>query len=255
MARRVSDKAWRTYTKRLEKQRDAAWQDAYDWVMRHGERVPMDRCKRMMVEASVHHGRSTSALAATYFDQMARAEGAEGVKAIAVNDAVQDRAKRLSIAANKSLPKLSAGDTEGFAKAIAAAVAADVKRQATNTTVFNAAKYGAEFAWIPGGDETCAFCITLASNGWQRASKETAMGQHAEHIHDNCMCEFAIRFDKSTEYAGYNAEKYEQIYEDADGRSSQDKVNSIRRDLYAENGDKIREQHRERYAALNQAGE
>ena len=41
------------------------------------------------------------------------------------------------------------------------------------------------------------------------------------------------------------------MYKDADGRNAQDKINSIRRDMYAENGDKIREQHRERYAALH----
>lgn len=248
MARRVSKKAWNNYTRRLESQRKAAYDDAYEWVMRHGNRAGLNR---VMVETSLHHGRSTSALAATWFDQMARAEGADVAKAVAVNDPANVRARRMAICENKAAPKWKAGDKEGFARAIAAAVAADVKRQATNTIMLNAQRTNAEFAWIPGGDETCAFCIVLASNGWQPARKATAMGEHADHIHDNCMCEFAIRFNDDTQYSSYDAEKYEQMYADADGTSSADKVNSIRRELYAgEQGERIREQHRERYAVM-----
>ena len=209
----------------------------------------------MMLSASIEHGRSTATLSATWFDQVARAEGADAAKAIVFIENKSDRAKRLAIAAKKSQPKLAVGDVEGFAKAIARAVAADVKRQATNTTVFNAAKNGCEFAWIPGGGETCAFCIMLASNGWVRASKETALGQHAEHIHDNCMCEFAIRFNDDTKYSSYDASKYEEMYKDADGGNWQAKVKSMRRDLYQENKDTINAQHRERYAALHQTEE
>ncbi|MBQ9002197.1 MAG: hypothetical protein IJ087_10120 [Eggerthellaceae bacterium] len=257
MARRVSKRAWEGYTRRLEAQRAAAYDDAYEWVVRNVPsrgRLDMKRLRLMMVEAANHHGKSTAALAATWFDQMARAEGADAMKAVPVNDTAKTRVKRMAICSNKALPKLEAGDVEGFARAIASAVAADVKRQATNTVMLNAQKNGAEYAWIPGGAETCAFCIALAANGWQPAAKATAMGEHADHIHDNCECEFAIRFNESTEYGAYDAQKYADIYGDADGRSSQDKINSIRRELYAENRDKINEQHRERYAAMNGGG-
>ena len=43
----------------------------------------------------------------------------------------------------------------------------------------NALRDGAEFAWVPNGD-TCAFCMTLASRGWQRASKRAIKNGHAE---------------------------------------------------------------------------
>ena len=254
MARRVSDKAWRSYTKRLEAQRKAAYDDAYAWTIKHAANgVDMRRLRLMMVEAANYHGKATSALAASWFDQMARAEGADVMKAVAVNDTAKVRVRRMAICSNKFLPKLLAGDTEGFAKAIASTVAADAKRQATNTILLNAQKNGAEYAWIPGGSETCAFCIALASNGWQPASRATAMGEHADHIHDNCECEFAIRFNSDTQYRSFDEKKYEDLYDDADGRSAQDKINSIRRDLYAENKDKINEQHRERYAALHKS--
>lgn len=255
MARRVSKKAWERYTRMLEAQRNAASDAAYKWVIKNygslfGEEGAW-LTKQMMVQLAMKYGMSTSALAAAWFDQIAMAEGADVVKAVAVNDAAQIRARRMSIAYNYALAKQAAGDKEGFARAIASSVAADVKRQATNTIMLNAQKNGAEYAWIPGGDETCAFCIALASNGWQPAARATAMGENADHIHDNCMCEFAIRFDKSTDYSSYDADKYAEIYSDADGRSSQDKINSIRRDLYAENKDRINAQHRERYAALH----
>ena len=51
----------------------------------------------------------------------------------------------------------------------------------------NAVRDGAEWAWVPHGD-TCPFCITLASNGWQKASRKVLKGGHAEHIHANCDC-------------------------------------------------------------------
>lgn len=258
MARRVSKKAWERYTKMLEAQRNAAYDEAYKYVMRH---IDMDRAELLwlirhdLVRTAMRYGSSTAALAASWFDQMALAEGADVVKAVAVNDAGPTHVRRMAIASRYALPKLEAGDRDGFAKAIASEIAADVKRQATNTIMLNAQKAGAEYAWIPGGDETCAFCIALASNGWQPAARATAMGNHADHIHDNCMCEFAIRFDKSTDYSAYDADKYAEIYKDADGRSSQDKINSIRRDLYAENKDRINEQHRERYAVMGRKDE
>lgn len=258
MARRVSSRAWDAYTRRLEAQRTAAYDEAYRYVMRY---IDLDEeellwfIRHELVKTAMRHGSSTAALAASWFDQMAFAEGADVVKAVAVNDPAQIRVRRMAIASNAALPKLRAGDKEGFARAIASGIAADVKRQATNTVMLNAQKNGAEYAWIPGGSETCAFCIALAANGWQSAARATALGEHADHIHDNCMCEFAIRFDKSTDYSSYDAQKYAEIYADADGRSSQDKINAIRRDLYAENKDRINAQHRERYAALHDTEE
>ena len=46
-----------------------------------------------------------------------------------------------------------------------------VKRAGADTTLKNAQRDGAEFAWVPHGD-SCAFCLTLASRGWQRAGHQ-----------------------------------------------------------------------------------
>ena len=54
-----------------------------------------------------------------------------------------------------------------------------VKRTGADTTLKNAQRDGAQFAWIPSGD-TCAFCLTLASRGWQNMSDKALKNGHAE---------------------------------------------------------------------------
>lgn len=117
-----------------------------------------------------------------------------------------------------------------------------VKRAGADTTLKNAVRDGAEWAWVPHGD-TCPFCITLASNGWQKASSKVLKGGHADHIHANCDCEFAIRFDHNTTSAGYDPEKYLKQYRDAGGD-----INKMRRIDYAARKDAINAQKRAAYA-------
>ena len=136
---------------------------------------------------------------------------------------------------------------EKSSKAISGAVERLVKRAGVDTTMKNAIRDGAEWAWIPSGD-TCAFCLTLASNGWQRASQSALRGGHADHIHAHCDCTYAIRFNDDMNYDGYNPDVYKDIYDDADGTSSNDKINSIRRSMYQLNKDKINAQKRAAYA-------
>lgn len=118
-----------------------------------------------------------------------------------------------------------------------------VKRAGADTTLHNAIRDGAEWAWVPHGD-TCPFCIMLASNGWQKASAKLLKGGHAEHIHANCDCEFAVRFDGSTTVAGYDPEKYLKQY-----RAAGSDVNAMRRIDYAARKDAINAQKRAAWAA------
>mgnify|MGYP004454842445 FL=1 len=118
-----------------------------------------------------------------------------------------------------------------------------VKRAGADTTLKNALRDGAEFAWIPQGD-TCAFCLTLASRGWQKASQAAIKGGHAEHIHANCDCEYAIRFDGASTVAGYDPDEYLRRY-----RAAGSDVNALRRVEYAKNRERINAQKRAAYAA------
>jgi hypothetical protein len=130
---------------------------------------------------------------------------------------------------------------------IAAGVGRLVKMAGVDTTMQNALRDGAEWAWIPHGD-TCAFCLTLASRGWEDASEAMLLRGHAEHIHANCDCTYAVRFDPYTSVEGYDPEKYYEMYRDAPGYDSQDKINAMRRAFYKENSEKINEQKRIAYA-------
>lgn len=134
----------------------------------------------------------------------------------------------------------------GNEEIVAGAVGRMVKQAGQDTTAYNAIRDGAEWAWVPSG-ETCAFCIALAANGWHRASKKQLKDGHCEHIHENCDCAFAVRFSEDETIGGYNPARYKSMYDKADGNSAQQKINSMRREFYAENSDKINEQKRDAY--------
>ena len=88
----------------------------------------------------------------------------------------------------------------------------------------------------------------LASNGWQNQSARAMKGNHASHIHPNCDCTYAVRFDGKSNVKGYNPDKYKAMYQNAEGSSWNDKLNSMRRIQYQENKDRINAQKRANYA-------
>ena len=118
-----------------------------------------------------------------------------------------------------------------------------VKQTAEDTTLKNAIRDGAQFAWVPNRD-TCPFCIMLASRGWQYASSKALKNGHAEHIHPNCDCTYVVRFDNSSSVAGYDPGKYEDMYYSANGD-----LNEMRRRIYAKRKDEINAQKRDAYMA------
>lgn len=78
---------------------------------------------------------------------------------------------------------------------------------------------------------------------WQRASKKALKGDHAQHIHAHCDCEYVIRFDSTTTVAGYDPDKYLEQYYAYGGD-----INAMRRAQYAKNKDFINAQKRAAYA-------
>lgn len=63
-------------------------------------------------------------------------------------------------------------------------------------------------------------------------SSKTLRSGHAEHIHAHCDCQYAVRFNSRTTVAGYDPNKYKDMYYGADGSSSTDKINYMRRQAY-----------------------
>lgn len=177
------------------------------------------------------YGEGSAELACQMYDALAAAAKAGVPAAEPAQTAAYSEVARMVQATKQSLPQMQRG------------VSRLVKRAGADTTLKNALRDGAEWAWVPQGD-TCAFCLTLASRGWQKASQAAINGGHAEHIHANCDCEYAIRFDGTSTVAGYDPEKYLRQY-----RAAGSDVNALRRVNYAKNKERINAQKRAAYAA------
>jgi hypothetical protein len=185
------------------------------------------------------YGEGAGALASEMYDALAELSGAAVPAAIPAQTATYaETAKAIN-------GTIKTGNSE----IVSAAAGRLVKMAGVDTVMQNALRDGAEWAWIPRGD-TCAFCITLASRGWQRASQAAIKDGHAEHIHANCDCTYAVRFDRNTNVEGYDPSAYYRMYQNADGGSPKAKINAMRREFYAENSDRINAQKRSAYAKM-----
>ena len=235
--RTISARAWKAYIDRLSALNKAAANDMITYIRKFGY-MNIDALIDYAYGVATKYGEGAAALSAQMYDAVAELSGQVFDPAIpAATPSYHQVAKTVQGVAKQS-------QNENM---MANAIGRLVKQTGADTTLKNALRDGAEFAWIPAGD-TCAFCITLASRGWQRASKAAIKGGHAEHIHANCDCTYAIRFDNSTNVAGYDPDKYREMYDDADpGGSPKDKINAMRREFYAENKEEINEQKRSAY--------
>lgn len=181
------------------------------------------------------YGEASASLACEMYDAIALAQGAAVPPAEAAQTATfQETARAVR------------GTLKNQRNTVPQTVGRLVKQAGADTMLGNAARDGAQFAWVPMGD-TCSFCVMLASRGWQRQSKRGA-ASHAEHIHANCDCTYAVRFDGKSTVQGYDPDKYLQQYENAEGDTWQAKLNSMRRENYAANRERINEQKRVAYA-------
>ena len=226
----ISEKAWREYVARLARLNQRAGQLMADYIAAHGT-GDTDALIAYAHALVTKYGEGSAELACQMYDALAAAAKAVVPAAEPAQTAAYSEVARMVQATKQSLPQMQRG------------VSRLVKRAGADTTLKNALRDGAEWAWIPQGD-TCAFCLTLASRGWQKASQAAIKGGHAEHIHANCDCEYAIRFDGRSTVAGYDPEKYLRQY-----RAAGSDVNALRRVNYAKNKERINAQKRAAYAA------
>lgn len=227
----ITAKTWNEYITRLSRLNRKAGQLMADYIAAHGT-GDTDALIAYAHALVTKYGEGSAELACQMYDALAEAANA-GVPAAEPAEPADygEVARMVNATKNQNPATLPNG------------VSRLVKRAGADTTLKNAVRDGAEWAWVPHGD-TCPFCITLASNGWQKASIKVLKGGHAEHIHANCDCEFAIRFDSRTRVAGYDPEKYLAQYSDHGGD-----LNAMRRAQYAKNKDAINAQKRATYAA------
>ena len=227
---RITATAWAAYTQQLAKLNKKAGQLMADYIAAHGT-GDTDALIAYANALVTKYGEGSAELACQMYDALAAAARAGVPAAEPAQPASYGEVARMVQATKASPPQMQRG------------VSRLVKRAGADTTLKNALRDGAEFAWIPQGD-TCAFCLTLASRGWQKASQAAIKGGHAEHIHANCDCEYAIRFDGTSTVAGYDPDEYLRRY-----RAAGSDVNALRRVNYAKNRERINAQKRAAYAA------
>ena len=226
---RITATAWAAYTQQLAKLNKKAGQLMADYIAAHGT-GDTDALIAYAHALVTKYGEGSAELACQMYDALAAAARAGVPAAEPAEPASYGEIARMVQATKASPPQMQRG------------VSRLVKRAGADTTLKNALRDGAEWAWVPQGD-TCAFCLTLASRGWQKASQAAIKGGHAEHIHANCDCEYAIRFDGRSTVAGYDPDKYLRQY-----RAAGSDVNALRRVNYAANRERINAQKRAAYA-------
>ena len=235
----ISQAAWRKYIGKLSAIDKKAAEQMRAWVEKHG--LTDDRALIQYAYAiATKYGEASATLACQMYDTMSGMMKAGVLDAEPADTATYEEVARGMMYAKYHSPSQ-----------IPDIVSRQVRQAGADTMMRNAVRDSAEWAWVPQGD-TCAFCITLASNGWQKASSAVMRGNHAEHIHQNCDCTFAISFkerDKKQYDYIYDPKRYEKMYDDADGRSPAQKINYIRRQIYDRNKDEINAQKRDAYQA------
>lgn len=260
----ITQKEWKAYINKLWKLNQGAAQKVINYVGKHGlgDRDALIAYANSVVQT---YGAGSAALSAAMYDATAAASG-------------------VAVPAAEMAPLAEYGDVaktvNGVLKSssnveeLASAVSRWVKKASCDTTLQNAVrdarprKYGkkrntgAQFAWVPSGD-TCAYCLALAANGWQNQTVGAAAA-HAEHIHSNCDCTYAVRFGDDGGVEGYDPDEitdqiwHDVVEQDADdgykyldamyhGAFNSDVINAVRRENYAKNKDKINAQKRDAY--------
>lgn len=226
----MTARAWNEYITRLSRLNQKAGQLMREYMDGHPE-ADTDALIRYAYALVTKYGEGSAELACQMYDALAEAQG-------------------ITLPAAEPAPTATYGEVTGMVKAtqdspanLQSGVSRMVKQAGADTTVHNAIRDGAEWAWVPHGD-ACPFCRMLASNGWQKASKNLLKKGHAQHIHANCDCEFAVRFSREFDVSGYDPEKYLRQY-----RAAGSDVNAMRRIDYAARKDAINAQKRAAYAA------
>lgn len=246
---RLSRETWRKYQQAhavlqgKAKQELERYFDTLPWLEDEAESLRL-LCVRAVALVQ-RYGIADGELSAQFYDELMAMQGAivepAEITSVNTNQVYED----VKTAAKK-------GTSSVAAKALAtAAVSGHVKRVGMETISQAARRDEAMWAWVCIGD-TCAFCRSLGSRGWQYASRSVRAGNHATHIHDSCDCQFVIKpKGASLEVDGYDPAALLEEYNDTDGKTAREKINSMRRKEYTkEYADWRNARRRELYADM-----
>ena len=259
---RISAKAWNNYLNLLRRFSERATKEMNSMLMRLSSQyekglITYEEYENAAVEFAYalvsKYGEGAGAVACEMYDAIAELQNA------LVPPAVPAPTATLAETAKAVRGTMKTGNLD----IVAQATGRLTKQVGADTMLQNAKRDGASFAWVAHGD-TCAYCLALSGIGWQKAGKLTLKGGHAEHIHANCDCTYAIDFKGDLEIADYNPSEINQtIMSMTDGQfDAEDLINAsgrgknknheglniLRREFYAENKEIINAQKRSAYA-------
>ena len=240
----ISQAAWRKYIGKLAAIDKKAADQMRAWADKNGL-TDDDALIRYAYGLATKYGEASATLSCEMYDAMS------GMMKAVVPDALP--------AETATYEEVAKGVMWGkyhSPSQIPSIVGRQVRLAGADTMMKNAGRDQAEWAWVPQGD-TCAFCITLASNGWQKASSAVLRGGHADHIHQNCDCTFAIAFkekDKKQYDRVYDPQKYRDMYYGAEGNTPNERINSMRREKYTQDAPIINARKRELYVIKQTGG-
>lgn len=219
----ITAKAWNEYKEKMSQISRKAADLMQEWIDKNGieDRKALVSYGNALV---MRYGNTAGTLACNMYEKTATAQG----KTVPT-------AEMAELPSFKEVAKAINGTLKQSKAKVPATVGRLTKKVGADTTLKNAQRDGAQFAWIPGGGETCAFCIALAARGWQYMSKNSMRGGHAEHIHGGCNCQYSVRFDNLSNVEGYESQRYKTIYDNMPGDSPKRKINSLRRLLTGQN--------------------
>lgn len=267
---KISTKDWKNYISKLSKLSNTAANKMEEYVRKNGF-ADTDALTEYAYALVTKYGEGSAELACQMYDAIAEMQGVNIESAVPADTASYAETSK---AINGSLLQSETGQK------LNQVVGRLVKQAGADTTLKNAKRDGAYFAWVPVGD-TCPYCLMLGAIGWQRAGKTTLNGNHAKHIHSNCDCQYVVDFKGDMKVSGYdNIQEQKKILEAAgidtsdltetgiqsefddllrvNGRKStkgeRNVINILRRKNYAENKDIINAQKREAYAKRKDKG-
>lgn len=243
---RITTRAWNNYIGSLRRVSERASKEMLAMVMKLSNQysegiITLEEYENAAIDyayaLATKYGEGAGAAACEMYDAIAELQGANVPPAVPAETATMAETAKAVKGTMKT----------GNVNIVADATGRLVKLVGVDTMQQNALRDGAEWAWIPMGD-TCAFCLTLASRGWQKASKKAIKNGHAEHVHANCDCTYAVRFNDGLDVQGYDPQKYRDMYYNADGNTPEERINAMRREFYNENKEIINQQKRDAYA-------
>ena len=216
----ITSKQYDKFQKLMTQISDKAKSEMLSWIQSNGgyKNIQFEDAIEVAYALSTKYGEASASLSALMYDTIAEKSGASVPSAEVAPTVSLDEVKKTIYGASS----FSQDD-----EYIAGTVGRMAKQAGADTTLKNAKRDGAEFAWVTSGD-SCAYCELLSNFGWQHASAKTIKGDHAEHIHANCQCQFVIRFDKNTTVEGYNPNP--DFYNSVPGKTIEEKASNLRRE-------------------------